>query len=48
MSKLKKDNADLSRQLPEPTVTKILALVDKLKEYGIELREKHNLKRLKQ
>ena len=34
--------------LPEPTVTKILALVDKLKEYGIELREKHNLKRLKQ
>lgn len=33
--------------LPEPTVSKIHALVDKLKEYGIELREKHNLKRLK-
>jgi len=33
--------------LPEPTVSKIHALVDKLQEYGIELREKHNLKRLK-
>jgi len=33
--------------LPEPTVSKIHALVDKLKEYGIELREKHNLRRLK-
>jgi DNA repair photolyase len=33
--------------LPEPSVEKIMALVDKLKEYGIELREKHNLERLK-
>ena len=32
--------------LPEPTIDKIMALVEKLKEYGIELREKHNLKRL--
>ena len=32
--------------LPEPTAEKIHALVAKLKEYGIELREKHNLKRL--
>jgi hypothetical protein len=32
--------------LPEPTVEKIHALVAKLKEYGIELREKHNLARL--
>jgi DNA repair photolyase len=32
--------------LPEPTVEKIFALVDKLKTYGIELREKHNLQRL--
>ena len=32
--------------LPEPTVTKIMALVDALKKYGIELHEKHNLKRL--
>lgn len=36
-----------SHGLPEPTVEKIMALVAKLKEYGIELREKHNLKRLK-
>ena len=35
-----------NHNLPEPTVDKILALVDKLKEYGIELREKHNLARL--
>jgi hypothetical protein len=35
-----------SHKLPEPTVDKIFALVDKLKEYGIELREKHNLSRL--
>lgn len=34
-------------RLPEPTVEKIMALVEKLKEYGIELREKHNLQRLK-
>lgn len=35
-----------NHNLPEPTVDKIFALVDKLKEYGIELREKHNLSRL--
>jgi hypothetical protein len=35
-----------NHNLPEPTVDKIFALVDKLKEYGIELREKHNLARL--
>jgi len=33
--------------LPEPTVEKVMALVDKLAEYGIELREKWNLSRLK-
>jgi hypothetical protein len=33
--------------LPEPTLDKILALTEKLAEYGIELREKHNLERLK-
>ena len=32
--------------LIEPTVEKIMALTEKLKEYGIELRENHNLKRL--
>lgn len=32
--------------LPEPTVEKIHGLVAKLAEYGIELREKHNLGRL--
>ena len=37
-----------NRNLPEPTVEKVMALVDKLREYGIELREKHNLQRLKQ
>ena len=37
-----------NHNLPEPTVEKIFALVDELKKYGIELREKHNLKRLKQ
>jgi len=36
-----------SHGLQEPTVEKIMQLVAKLKEYGIELREKHNLKRLK-
>jgi hypothetical protein len=35
-----------NHNMPEPTIEKILALTDKLKEYGIELREKHNLKRL--
>lgn len=33
--------------LPEPTVDKINALVQKLDEYGIELRVKHNLGRLR-
>jgi hypothetical protein len=35
-----------NHMLPEPSVDKIFALVEKLKEYGIELREKHNLSRL--
>ena len=34
--------------LPEPTVEKIMQFVEKLKSYGIELREKYNLQRLKQ
>ena len=33
--------------LPEPTVEKIMAFTERLKDYGIELREKHNLARLK-
>lgn len=33
--------------LPEPSVEKIIALVVELEKYGIELREKHNLQRLK-
>lgn len=33
--------------LPEPSVEKIMALVAELEKYGIELREKHNLQRLK-
>lgn len=36
-----------NHNLPEPTVEKIMDLVEKLKGYGIELREKHNLSRLK-
>lgn len=32
--------------LPEPTMSKIIAFTQKLKDYGIELREKHNLLRL--
>jgi hypothetical protein len=36
-----------NNNLPEPTVEKIMALVNKLRGCGIELREKHNLKRLK-
>jgi len=32
--------------LPEPTIEKIVAFTEKLKKYGIELREKHNLQRL--
>ena len=33
--------------LPEPSVEKIMELVAELKKYGIELREKHNLQRLR-
>jgi protein gp37 len=33
--------------LPEPTVEKIMAFTERLKDYGIDLREKHNLARLK-
>lgn len=33
--------------LPEPSVEKIRMLVEELKKYGVELREKHNLARLK-
>lgn len=33
--------------LPEPTVEKVMNLSLELHKYGIELREKHNLKRLK-
>jgi hypothetical protein len=33
--------------LPEPTVEKVMLLVDALADYGIELREKENLERLK-
>ena len=36
-----------AHHLPEPTIEKIMALVDRLKTYGIELREKHNLSRFK-
>jgi DNA repair photolyase len=36
-----------NHNLPEPTVEKIMAFVEELKKYGIELREKHNLQRLK-
>jgi len=35
------------RGLPEPTVEKVMALVAKLHGLGVELREKHNLERLK-
>lgn len=35
-----------NHNLPEPTVEKIMKLVDMLHESGIELREKHNLQRL--
>ena len=34
--------------LIEPTVEKIMELTDKLNKFGVELREKHNLNRLKQ
>ncbi|MDD5589223.1 MAG: DUF5131 family protein [Candidatus Nanoarchaeia archaeon] len=33
--------------LSEPSYEKIMALTEELKKYGIELREKHNLQRLK-
>ena len=33
--------------LQEPTMEKVQALIDKLTGYGIEVKEKHNLKRLK-
>ena len=36
-----------NNNLPEPTIEKIVGLTEKLKEYGIELREKHNLSRLR-
>jgi len=36
-----------NNDLPEPTVEKVMALTEKLHEHGIELREKHNLERLK-
>ena len=36
-----------NNNLPEPSVEKIMALVAKLKDYGIDLREKSNLARLK-
>jgi hypothetical protein len=39
--------ADSKRHnLPEPSADKIHALIEKLTEYGIEIREKHNLERL--
>jgi len=37
-----------SHNLPEPTVKDVMDLVEELKQYGVELREKHNLARLKQ
>jgi DNA repair photolyase len=33
-------------KLPEPTADKVFAFAEKLLEYGIELRQKHNLNRL--
>lgn len=36
-----------NHQLPEPSIEKIEALVAELKKSGIELREKHNLERLR-
>lgn len=33
--------------LPEPTIEKIMVLVERLTSHGIEIREKHNLQRLK-
>ena len=40
--------ADSKRHnLPEPSMEKVQALIDKLTGYGIEIREKHNLERLR-
>ena len=40
--------ADSKRHnLPEPSMEKVQALIDKLTEYGIEIREKSNLERLR-
>lgn len=36
-----------NHHIPEPTVEKIIEFTERLAEYGIELREKHNLGRLK-
>lgn len=36
-----------NHHLPEPSVEKIEALIAELKKHGIELREKHNLQRLR-
>jgi DNA repair photolyase len=36
-----------NNNLPEPTLEKIMEFTEKLGGYGIELREKHNLQRLK-
>jgi hypothetical protein len=36
-----------NHNLPEPTLEKIMMFTEKLREYGIELREKKNLGRLK-
>jgi DNA repair photolyase len=36
-----------NHNLPEPTVEKIMEFVEALKGYGVELKEKHNLQRLK-
>jgi DNA repair photolyase len=36
-----------NHNLPEPSVEKIEALIAELKKHGIELREKHNLQRLR-
>jgi hypothetical protein len=36
----------LVNNLPEPSADKIKVLIEKLTEYGIEIREKHNLDRL--
>jgi hypothetical protein len=35
-----------SHNLPEPTVEKVMAFVEELKKYNVDLREKNNLQRL--